>query len=405
VRHPSVSTSQPASAPTTSPPGPRLLAPIIWRDAALLWLGQRALLLLFAYVGAHSIDPRMTPARMLANWTHWDGSIYADIARNGYTIPWQTAFYPLLPGLERLLMVFTGPDSPLAGLIIANLAALIALGLLRALVEREYGRAIAQRTTLYLAVFPTAIYFAAPYTESLFLVLSVACFIALRRKRWLLAGLLAALAALTRPVGVLLIAPMLVEYLMDWRARDWRALSGSERGELARLLGGVALPAFAVAGYYLALVSILGTPSPLQAEQAQWGRSLTLPGMGFVRVGVALFSGPNAYQVGHILLDSAFTILFIVLTIALWRRLHPTYVAYAWVSLILVLMTPLDAKTAVDGWHALASDMRYMLVVFPLFIRLGQWGARPRVNALILGVSLTLLALLTVVFTVGGWVA
>lgn len=76
-----------------------------------------------------------------------------------------------------------GVSTSVAGLIIANAAALGAFGLLRALVEREESAAVARRSLLYLAVFPTAFFLLAAYAESLFLLWSVACFLALRRQR------------------------------------------------------------------------------------------------------------------------------------------------------------------------------------------------------------------------------
>ncbi len=61
--------------------------------------------------------------------------------------------------------------------------------------------------------------------------------------------------------------------------------------------------------------------------------------------------------------------------------------------------------TPSHSWYALRSNMRFMLVVFPLFMRMGQWGAKPWVNILILSLSLALLALLTTIYAVDGWVA
>ena len=401
-----------AAPDTATQREPRLLSAEIWRDAALMWLAQIALIALFALAGALAINPRLTPARVLTNWTAWDAAIYSSIAQGGYRFPWQAAYYPVLPGLERLLMTLPGVNATVAGPLIAAAATLIAFGLLRALVEREYGRAIARRSLLYLIVFPTAFFLLAGYAESLFLLFSVACFIALRRKRWLVAGALAAVATLTRPVGALLVAPILVEYLVErlptwraaWRATGWRLPTiptiRATATELARPLAGAALPAVAIGGYSLALGPVLGGQTLLQAEASNWfKRGFAPPWTGYLRDGGALLTTQSAYIAAHILLDGAFTTLFIVLSLTLWRRLPPAYVAYTWASLALVLMTPSF------GWLALGSNMRFMLVVCPLFIGLGKWGARPWANALILGVSLLLLALLTTVFAIGGWVA
>lgn len=378
---------------------PSLTNRAAWRDAAIIWLAQHLFLLAFTIIGVRLLSPSATPVRMLVGWYSWDGAIYAGIARYGYIHQWQTAFYPALPALEHVLSLATGGETFLAGLIISNVAVFFTLGLLRVLVEREYGRAVARRAAWYLVAFPTAFFLAAPYSESLFLLFSVACFIALRREHWLAAGAWAAAAALTRPVGILLVAPMLAQYVSH---RQWTALGAyvRERRAIARLIGGLALPIAALVGNFLALSALLGSLSPTTAEFAtSWERSLAAPWTGYVRVAQALRNSPNAFQLSHIVLDSAATTGLVVLAVALWCRLPFPYVAYTWVSVALILMTPSH------GWYALGSNMRFMLVLFPLFMQLGRWGEKPWVNILLLGCSLLLLALLTAVFVNGGWVA
>lgn len=382
--------------------GHRLRDVSVWRDAALLWLAQRIILLICAYFGISYLDSHHDYTRLLTGWYLWDAAIYAGIAKGGYQQLWQTAFYPMLPGLEHALAPLVGGDPSLAGLIISNVAAFLTLGLLRVLVERQFGRAVAQRTLIYLLAFPTAFFLITPYTESLFLLFSVACFLALTSRRWLLAGFMAALAALTRPVGVLLLAPILVEYLQSlpmWRGETGRFSLGSWH-EHGKVLSACALPVLALVAYHLAIGPLTGSASPLESELATgWGRSLTLPGMGFARAALALAHAKDPLSATHIVLDVAFTALLVALSVLAWRRLPPAYVAYTWLSTALILVTPSH------GWTALASTMRFMLVIFPLFILLGMWGRRPWLNILILTCSLLLLALQTAIYISGGWIA
>lgn len=418
----SASDIAPITSPAVTPTprrAPRLLDATVWREAALLWLAQRALVVLFAWAGARAMVPGQPLADLFGAWDRWDGGIFTGIAVGGYTLGMQAQFYPLLPTLERALVWLMGgansqDNAWVAGVVIANLATLVAFGLLRALVERELGRAAARRSLVYLAVFPTAFYLVAPYSEGLFLALSVAYFVALRSRRWALAGLLAALAALTRPEGALLVVAALVELARDWRARHPVSAprpGGAPRragvalvGAVGRALAVLGPPVVALVGLYVALWRALGVGGPLRAEAGgQFGRSLAAPWVGYQRVVAALLATSDSYQIGHILLDGAFTTLFIGLTLgmtlALWRRIPRAYLAYAWASLLLPLVTP------AHSWYALGSTMRFMLVVFPLFMALGIWGERRWVGALVLALSLPLLALLTAVFTVGGWVA
>lgn len=188
----------------------------IWRDALLAWGAQRAFFALLTLLGdwllhAGTAAGGGSARSIVAIWAQWDGLDYAGIASGGYTQPWQAAFSPLLPALAHVAALPLGGDTLLASLIVANLACLGAFVLIRALAERELGAAAARRALLTLAIFPTALFLAAAYTESLFLLLSAAAFLALRSHRWPLAGALIAFAALTRPVGILLLAAVAAE--------------------------------------------------------------------------------------------------------------------------------------------------------------------------------------------------
>ena len=71
------------------------------------------------------------------------------------------------------------------------------------LLEHEYDRSVARRAIFYVSIFPTAFFFSAVYTESLFFMLTVASFYYMRVHRWWLAGAIGFFAALTRVEGVL----------------------------------------------------------------------------------------------------------------------------------------------------------------------------------------------------------
>lgn len=376
-----------------------------WRDAATAWAGQRLLLLAIAYIGSAFVvaappaRQHLTWSGLIGSWMSWDASLYATVATHGYNEPWVASYYPLLPALEHVLAPVTGGSATVAGLFIANLACLGSFALLRVLAERELGRAAARRALLYLVVFPTSFFLAAAYTEALFLLLTIAAFLALRRRHWVLAGACAALATLTRPVGILLLPAIAVECALRLRAD--RSLVRTR--ESVRMLLGLAMPILALAAFWLYLYRLLGTLSvALGAEQYTfWQRSITWPWVGFARAGHALLQyglDPGFYQ-AHIILDALFTLAFIGLSIATIRRLPLVYVVYTWCSLAAILLTPSH------NWYALASNMRFMLVVFPLFLLLARWGERRTADRAVLAISLPLLALLTLAWVAGAFVA
>ena len=101
----------------------------------------------------------------------------------------------------------------IAGVVISQIASVIAIGYLYAIVLREFGRRAAALTVVYLALFPMSFYLSAVYPEALFLAFAIAAIYYARRQSWLLASSAGGLAALSRAQGVLLIVPIGWEYL------------------------------------------------------------------------------------------------------------------------------------------------------------------------------------------------
>jgi hypothetical protein len=95
------------------------------------------------------------------------------------------------------------------------LAFLVALFLIFKLTEIEHGRSIAHITIWTICFFPSAAFWGAVYTESLFLALLAATFLMARNKRWVLCSIFAAAAALTRNPGALLAIALYLEVRED----------------------------------------------------------------------------------------------------------------------------------------------------------------------------------------------
>ena len=155
-------------------------------------------------------------AKFAETFAAWDSGWYFDIAQRGYY--WSPsgqssiAFFPLYPMLMRALAwPFGGGDRALwiAGIALSYACLFLGLAVLHRLTARTFGgdRETARRTLLYVAVFPFAYFFTQVYTESLFLLTSVSAVAAAVASRWGWAGLFGALAALTRPNGILIAVP------------------------------------------------------------------------------------------------------------------------------------------------------------------------------------------------------
>ncbi|HEV2061475.1 MAG TPA: mannosyltransferase family protein, partial [Solirubrobacteraceae bacterium] len=130
---------------------------------------------------ARSFDPQglTDGAGPLARW---DSVWFLEIARDGYDRAHDAAFFPLYPLLVRL-----GGGSVLAGAVLSLACFAAALWLLHRLVALDFGERVARLCVLLVAVFPGAFFFSAVYSESLFLLLSVAAVYGARTGRWELA--------------------------------------------------------------------------------------------------------------------------------------------------------------------------------------------------------------------------
>src|SRR5690349_8478551 len=216
------------------------LKPAPVRDMLWLFLGTRLLLVIGTYlsfilfpVPAHVYPEKPVDMMgLLLSWQHWDANDYIQIAQSGYQNVLQTAFFPLFSMLTKgVAFLFLNQAYTLAAMLVSNLALFGALYVLYQIAADALGDAVGRRTMLYLCIFPTAFFFFTAYNESLFLFLTASSFLALRRQRWWLAGILGLFAAVTRSAGLFLIFPYLYEL---WISRE--SITTSDQSASHRLM-------------------------------------------------------------------------------------------------------------------------------------------------------------------------
>ena len=363
------------------------------------------------------------PMGGLAGWIveplrQWDGLWYTLIAETGYagsTESAKAAFWPLFPWLMDAGSRLTGWRPETVGYLVANAAFAVALVLLLRLVKLDFPETVARRTIVALAFFPTAFFFQAVYTESLFLVLAVGALLAARLDRWWVAGLLGALAALTRSYGVLLALPFAT---LLWQAH------GTDLGRWFPRAFAAGLPALGPLLFGWHLGQVQGNWRAFVDVQGQWNRYSALPwetmrcaiegcfalggepdGANWAWAGqiaaVPRLAADNGWRVAAAnsdTLELVCTLLFLGLAVVGLRVLPAWQSAYAVPGLLIPLFSPSEV-------HALMSMPRFGLTLFPLFVVLAvllRW--RPLAVAA-LALSATLLVLLTVQFAQWYWVS
>jgi hypothetical protein len=334
-------------------------------------------------------------------WARWDSDFFLRIAQNGYDGA-SAAFHPLYPALVAVLGRALFGHYLLAGLIVSLACCLGSFLLLYRLAEERLGPEGAQRSVLYLAVFPMSLFLQAVYSESLFLLLVLAAFAVAERNRFASAGVLAGLAILTRAAGIALL-PALA--LLAWRERD-----------RLRALGGVALALPVAAIYPLVLWQQVDDPWAFSHAQDRWHRHVSPAGpLGGIWDGaVSAWRGLEQFVVGHgthvaganqmhaaaeNLQAFVFLVLFVALTVVAWRRFGAPYGLFAAVSLAIPLSYP-------SSRWPLLSLPRFGLVVFPLFLALAALtSGRPRLHNAVVACSALFLGVAVVQWALWQWVA
>jgi hypothetical protein len=356
-------------------------------------------------------EPKLTRALaepLLSPLARWDAVWYLRIADSGYadSDP-RAAFFPLYPLLIRALGTLGGGSEAallVASYAIAFAAFVAALALLYRLVELELGRRLARPTLLLLAVFPAAVFFGAPYSESLFLLCAVGAFYAARTGRFAWAGVAAMGAATTRSAGLLLLVPLA---MLWWTSAPWRP----------RDLAWLALAPLGVAAYAAWLGLSEGDALRFLDVQDAWSRELVVPltgawdGFTAAVDGVRqLASGSRSpvffeiaagdpYRIAAINILLFVTLVFAVAAcVGVLRRLPRPYGVWVAVSLVVPLSFPVTPQP-------LMSLPRFVCVLFPIFMWLALVCEERRNTDLVAALSAVGLGLFTAQFASWHWIS
>jgi Glycosyltransferase family 87 len=277
-------------------------------------------------------------------------------------------FFPAFPMVARAIDVVTGMGVDPALVIVANLSALAAMAALVVLVRRDLGdAALARRSMALLALAPSAYVLVLGYADASLLLCSVVTMLGARTRRWWLAAAAGLGAGLLRPLGILLVVPVVVEVVNDWR------MGSGRRGWVARSAAVVA-PVVGTAGFLGWVGSQFGDAwLPFQVQQQSGHRgALTVP---ITSMGHNLASAFHGHHLGSAL-HVPWVILCVVLLVVAFRRLPLAYGAFA----AAVLVASLTSSN-------LDSFERYALGAFPLVIAASTLTARRGVEVAVLVVS------------------
>jgi hypothetical protein len=291
------------------------------------------------------------------------------------------------------MKLLTGGDSVLAGLILANGFYFAVLLLLYQFILMKFGHdeeqeKTAARAVFYLSAFPLSFFFAAAYTESLFLLLTLATFYACERRAWGWAVAAGALASATRLPGALMFGVVMLEWAAahGWtlrtlfQAESWRNLWTGIRTETRTFLSIFLIPS-GLLFYMLFLQIRFG--DPLIFASAHY--TLRQHNSPLVLINDILLLLQGELWPSYVM---DLFVLFVVaaLIVPIWRRFGESYGMYVLLSVLIPISSGVMSFT------------RYAMVLFPVSILLGMWGQRRVLDLPLRIISLVLLPIFTIMF-------
>jgi hypothetical protein len=159
-----------------------------------------------------------------------------DVARSGYprhimaNVTYEVsdaraAFFPLFPRLVHYLDVLL-PGGPVSVALFLNFVlGGVFVWLLGRITRDLFDARTAEKAMILGAFFPGSFVLSYAYSEALMLTICALVFLALARRQWLVAGLLAAVGTAARPNGLALVSACGVAAIIAIKNdRDWRSL-------------------------------------------------------------------------------------------------------------------------------------------------------------------------------------
>lgn len=318
-----------------------------------------------------------TLAQALEFWRCTDSRHYLDIARDGYIAAGdpdrvvQLVFLPGYPLVVRTVMLLV-PSDICAGLLTSALCFAGAGCVVYRLLRLDLPHRGAVRALRFLTLAPGCFFFAAPMSESLFLLLTAAALYLARTRRPILGGLCGAGAAFTRSLGLLLFVPLLWELVHDAVQR---------RRVDARQVVGALLVTLGFAAYCYINWRVAGNPFQFLIYQREHWNQRT-----------GLFFSTAAYQTDYFLRS---------LTTGGWRDALglwlPNLIA-CFAALGLLAAAAPKLRASQTAWFLayyivavgatwLLSAPRYLLVLLPVPLALAQCARKRTADRILTALS------------------
>jgi hypothetical protein len=386
---------------------------LVWRISlfAIAWMGQ------FFFDAKPTFIYKSTGDVILPflyGWANFDGVHYLNIIDRGYKETGLVqAFFPAFPIITRYLMTLINANPYWTGLLFANIAFLIAIILFYKLLLLDLKEKQVEVALILLLLFPTAFYFGAFYTESLFLLSVAGAFCAARKQNWPATAVFTIIATSTRVVGVALIPALIIELFLQQKKQatlpelfnkskatklmaDFFYVLWNQKRALLFILGG----GLGLLSYMIYLQRKFADPLYFFHVQSEFGAGrqesiITLPQVFWRYLKILWTARPIDWKYYSYVLEALAGFGGFVSLILAFKYVRLSYVVFSLGIFIIPTLT-----------GTFSSLPRYLLPAFAIYLTTAKiLEIHPASKYLVYGISTILLIINTMLFIQGYWVS
>ncbi len=325
-------------------------------------------------------------------WANFDGMHYLELAKYWYGSVYTNYHYAFFPVYPWLIRTFNFFNSYLAtGLVFSHIFLIFSLYFLYRLIIFDSSSKVAKSTILVMLLFPTSFFFGSVYTESFFLFLSVLTFYCARKNNFFLAAIFASIASATRITGIFLLPALMIEFYLANKSNIKSMITNPK--VLSLLIAPIGLweylqYQYLKTGDYLFFIH----QQPGFGANRAVDKLILIHQVFFRYFKMMIFVDHTSLTFITVLIEFLIAAIFFILCLLAIKKIRLSYTVYCLLSFALPTLT-----------GTFSSMPRYVLVLFPLFIILGDWyqHQNPKVQKIYQAVNIVFSLICVAFFTRG----
>lgn len=260
----------------------------------------------------------------------------------GHGASW--AFFPFYSKLGGIIGNLFNLNAVYGFYIITNISTLLALVLFYLCIRKlSYDVDTARFGVLLLAFSPYSVYLVATYTESTFLLFTMVAFLGIYSQKWFYTLLAGVCMTATRNVGVMMVFPVLMNYIKDIGLKNLFTISDDTYRTVITIMF-IPLPIFAFMYY---LYHLTGDAFAFKNVQIAWNRIFGNPIMYWTQ-GFSV-GGKGIYL-------SIVTMIGWLINLYLIRKKHYSEALFMFICTLIPLTTSINAMP------------RYIFGLYPTYL-------------------------------------